>query len=485
MIKHTLAITASLCIAGASLAEDIHVPGDYKRIQEAIDASAEGDNILVHAGTYSENIWIVNRNITIVSTDGIGKATIVAKEDGPTVFVASGCCGLTLNGFQIEGGSNWDGYGGGVSIWNAGPLIQNCTIANNTAEFGGGMGVVIAEDTLCDPVINNCNFLENDSTYHGGGLAFIASGQEAGPEIRGCTFEDNIAAGQGGGLYMESAQDALVDNCTFISNDAQEWGGAIYGLLGSDTVVSRSGFISNQAQVGGAISLNTDSDATINRCGITGNVAGGWGGGIAIEGADAEIADSLLVHNFSYGRGGGITVDPGNAGSTHVDVRGCTIAHNEALLFGGGAFLPGGGCELYMYNTILWRNVDAHGNEARSQAFSDNYDFIHAYYSIISNGQAWKGPGGPIYWNSPRFIDPDGIDDEPGTGDEDYRILPISPAIDAGTNYQVVNEYDLDGVDRVVDDPLTGDTGQGKAPIVDIGCYEYQPGNATTPGWRM
>jgi hypothetical protein len=78
----------------------------------------------------------------------------------------------------------------------------------------------------------------------------------------------------------------------------------------------------------------------------------------------------------------------------------------------------------------------------------------------------------------------DGID---GTDDDDLRLAPGSPCIDAGDNATVPEDgTDLDddgdpdepcpldfaGSPRFYDDTTTDDTGAGDPPIVDMGAYE-------------
>ena len=59
-----LAITLA---ARAAHADVINVPADYPTIQQAIDASVNGDEIVVQPGTYHETIEIDGRSITLRS----------------------------------------------------------------------------------------------------------------------------------------------------------------------------------------------------------------------------------------------------------------------------------------------------------------------------------------------------------------------------------------------------------------------------------
>ena len=47
-------------------ATTIHIPVDYETIQEGIDASVDGDTVLIAQGTYPENL-ILEKEIFLVS----------------------------------------------------------------------------------------------------------------------------------------------------------------------------------------------------------------------------------------------------------------------------------------------------------------------------------------------------------------------------------------------------------------------------------
>ncbi len=50
---------------------DIEGGGDYTSIQDGIDASSNGDTILVYPGTYYENVNFIGKDITLASLEMI------------------------------------------------------------------------------------------------------------------------------------------------------------------------------------------------------------------------------------------------------------------------------------------------------------------------------------------------------------------------------------------------------------------------------
>ena len=129
-----------------------------------------------------------------------------------------------------------------------------------------------------------------------------------------------------------------------------------------------------------------------------------------------------------------------------------------------------------MVNCIAWNH--------NHPAFGGAGKVTFAYCNIEEG--APPGPGNISA--DPLFVDADGADNTPGTADDNLRLLPGSPCIDAGDDTAVpADEFDLDndgdtaepipfdlaGLPRFVDDPKTPDTGNGTPPIVDMGAYEF------------
>jgi len=69
----TLVSVLLIWLPAAIAAAEYHVKqdgtGDFTAIQQAIHAAVEGDEIIVHPGTYYENIEFKGKNIVLRSTD--------------------------------------------------------------------------------------------------------------------------------------------------------------------------------------------------------------------------------------------------------------------------------------------------------------------------------------------------------------------------------------------------------------------------------
>ena len=73
-MKKIICATIVSGLALSSSATIINIPADYPTIQQGIDASVDGDTVLVQPGTYVENINFNAHNIVLGSlflgTDG-------------------------------------------------------------------------------------------------------------------------------------------------------------------------------------------------------------------------------------------------------------------------------------------------------------------------------------------------------------------------------------------------------------------------------
>ncbi len=286
----------------------------------------------------------------------------------------------------------------------------------------------------------------------GGGMFNTTSS----PTVINCTFSGNSARSRGGGIYNVNSNPA-VSNCTFSGNSGGNLGGGMYNGGGT---VTRCTFNRN---AGGGI-FNNGSSPTVSHCTFNGN-------SFAQAGGIANFCGSPTVTHCTFsgnsGVGGGMYNGGGNPAVTD-----CTFSGNSSAINNHGGSIA-------VTNCILWDN----GIEIQIGGQSPVIN-----YSIVKGGWPYDGGTG-VLDADPLFIDALGPDGIAGTGDENLRVFPGSPAIDAGDNDAVPADvldldgdgdttepipFDLYGNPRFVDDPETSDTGNGTPPIVDMGAYEYQ-----------
>ena len=192
---------------------------DYATIQEAMDASFEGDEIIVSPGTYTENIDFKGKNIILRSTaptnESVRDSTIIDGNSTGTVVTFSGdeLSSCILSGFTITNGDDSDGggiHGGGRYGKICRATIEFNNISTNTISgHGGGL-------YYCNGIIRN-NIISNNDGLIGGGL-FNCSG----------IIQNNLITGNsaslGGGLYR--CHGTIVNN-TISKNSAENVGGGL------------------------------------------------------------------------------------------------------------------------------------------------------------------------------------------------------------------------------------------------------------------
>ena len=109
---------------------ELNVPGEFVTIQEALNAAAPGDTVLVAPGDYTENVTLH----CTVTLQGAGPGQTILR--GQVRFFSKDGC--TVTGFTVtaEGAS---GYSPDVGISVDGELFE---VVDNVVEgFGSGIGV--------------------------------------------------------------------------------------------------------------------------------------------------------------------------------------------------------------------------------------------------------------------------------------------------------------------------------------------------------
>jgi len=232
----------SLTSAAASGAT-IEVPRDFLSIQQAMDAAAPGDTVLVGPGTYLEYIDFKGKSISVKSASGPEKTVIDAGSLWCAVsFVQGEGPAAVLEGFTVRNGLG-GGYpkyvGGGITCKYSSPTLRNNHILNNRAGDGsnpwgdgGGIYCDSASPSITENVIQG-----NQALYNCGGI-FCKNGSS--PEIRRNTLQWNVGY-VSGAIYCQYGSSPVIEENVIRENTAtngcEGWGAGIFCYGDSHPVI--------------------------------------------------------------------------------------------------------------------------------------------------------------------------------------------------------------------------------------------------------
>ncbi|MBP7051419.1 MAG: hypothetical protein KBE65_10430 [Phycisphaerae bacterium] len=139
----------------------------FDSIQEAIDAAANGQTILVQPGVYRENITISKKSIHLIGREpsdpnGTDLPVIQAGQEGPIVRINGGNdSSCTLSGFAITSGHGQDtliGCSGGAAVISHCLITGNRITGSDSALIQCAAGnVTLSHCTIADNDIGECN----------------------------------------------------------------------------------------------------------------------------------------------------------------------------------------------------------------------------------------------------------------------------------------------------------------------------------------
>lgn len=232
----------------------INIPSDYLTIQEGIDASVNGDTVLVQPGTYTENINFNGKNIVLGSlfittrdTSYISKTIIDGNNlDRVVTFNNGETNDAQLSGFTITNGGRTDpSYnkdGGGIFCDNSSPLLSHLAVRNNQVNASGG-GIFL---TSYYGSINNVSITNNISSGSRGGLYADLSNFT----LSESTISHNRTGYLGGGVCLRESDEVDLNHLLIYKNEADFDGGGIYINEVAKTNIIQSTITENMIQGG-------------------------------------------------------------------------------------------------------------------------------------------------------------------------------------------------------------------------------------------
>jgi parallel beta-helix repeat protein len=166
-------------------------------VQDAINNADEGDIIIVHDGTYTENVN-VNERLTIRSENGSDHTVVHAASPDDHVFEVTESY-VNISGFTVEGAD----AAGKAGIY-LGSGVEHCEITNNTAT-NNWAGIYLYGSSSNNIRNNTANSNAERGIYLSGSPDNIVS-------------NNNVSNNEGNGIYLSSSSKNVIYFNNFINN---------------------------------------------------------------------------------------------------------------------------------------------------------------------------------------------------------------------------------------------------------------------------
>jgi len=308
---------------GKTITVDEDGEGDYEKIQDAVDASEDGDTVRVYEGLYEENV-VVDKSIDLVG-NGSETTTIDGGGGGDVVAVSSDWVNMT--GFTITNGGD-----AGIELNS----VQDCTLTNNSC-YENQNGIVldssssnrirrnnlsnnqenglylikdsdknIIENNICNDQggngilfnggseVCNENKIWNNTLRSNDGAGFQIYSDSAGNELKNNTISSN----QYGIILDRNADNNVIEENTITYNTAHDYPCGIYIAQDSNGNAIKNNTINSNKD--GVKFIGTSSSNTITNNTIKDNT----GYGIHVDSYQSHwnwVADNWIVSNSNYG----------------------------------------------------------------------------------------------------------------------------------------------------------------------------------------
>jgi len=449
------------------ISHDLSVYGGFSGTETALEERDMEANETILSGDLLGNDGEVFDPESPLRGDNVERLLLLASEESKPFSVLLG--GLTIQGGHATGEFNvpvqrfseiiYSQLGGGIYVASNADLTVRRTLFryNHARTCGGGIfstgrlivkTSVFSENNASSPSISDGGRCDVGT---GGGIAIDGNDRtDLWLDISDSLFERNTGGWDCGGALAVGAANARITGTRIKENEAAAGAG----------ICLSGGFLSmSHLVMEGNRGFEGDDIITV-------------AGALFIVNAKARLHGSLVVGNGSSSTrasGGAIWFER----SSILYVTNSTIADNEAV--------QGDGMAIDKQSTVFFHNSILHNDSIVADDTRSTVALPHAFFSEYSilNGELpeFTALGAGIQ----QGVDP--------LFDENYYLLPGSPAVDAGANVLVpADTFDVD-MDGDTSEPVPLDLAgnprfvmqEGSAPnrTVDLGPFEM-PFTATS-----
>ncbi len=401
-------------------------PGNYSKIQDAIDDASDGDTVFVYddSSPYYENVEIMHKSINLIGEDK--NTTVIDGNKSGYVVLTWDADWVNISGFTIQN-SKIDYRHAGIHIGSNYNTITGNIISNND----NGINLWYSSDynTISGNIIsNNWNGIElYESCNHN-----IITG-------------NNISNDNARGIMLYGCSRNIITGNNITNNDGS---GIVLGYSSLNTITGN--YINSSSNDGEGISLYNSSSNNITGNIISNNLFGMylWDSsdyntitdntisnnqyeGIFLEGSSNNITGNIILNN-GYGinlyKSDNNTITDNNIKNNNKyglrlsSSRDNTITNNEITSNNENGII------LYESNNIIYHNNFINNTQNANDECNNSWD--NGYPSC---GNYWSDYSGiDNYWGSNQNIP--GSD---GVGDTPYD-LPCEYATD---RYPLMEPY--------------------------------------------
>lgn len=267
-------------VSGVVLAKEINVPGDFEKIQEALNAAEPGDIIMVAGGDYTENL-LITKTVTL---QGAGRDFVNIVGDGvvPAVVISK-AKDVVVSGVTITNGRN------GIEMADGSLTLSNVLLKQNIRR---GLS---AERSVVE--IKDSEVLETQPDAEG----FQGSGIRIADHSKVTLTNVTVAGNARVGITVSDSSEATITGSKVLDtkpNASGAYGWGIDVAVNSKATI-RENTVSGNTAVG--VGISESSQAVIERNQIADQKPDGSGVrgyGILISlGSKAEIRNNTLTRN--------------------------------------------------------------------------------------------------------------------------------------------------------------------------------------------